>query len=152
MPQIVVKSEQLDYNEDANEAALMSEELETNASGDEAQNHQIEEWKDLRKYATVVQRGARGSGEKTVYKCSLCGKIMRHGQIEAMMGHIECKHFRGAFNHICSMCQKSFDTKFALNQHKTKENALKKFINPSQSPKNTPLTIKEGHVIIEKKY
>jgi len=150
--QILVKSEQLDFNEDVNEAALMNEQLENNASGGETQNHQIEEWKDLRKYATVVQRGARGSGEKTVYKCSLCGKIMRHGQIGSMMGHIESKHFRGAFNHICSVCQKSFDTKFALLQHKTKEHALKKFISPSQSPKSTLLTIKEGHVNIDKKY
>jgi len=128
---IVVKSEQLDYHEDANEAALMSEQPENNASGDEAQNHQIEEWKDLRKYATVVQKGTRGSGEKAVLKCSRCGKIMRHGQIESMLRHIECKHFRGAFSHTCSVCQKSFDTKVALNQHKTKEHALKKFISPS---------------------
>ena len=156
--QILVKSEQLDYNEDVNEAALMSEQQKNNASGGEAQNHQIKEWKDLRKYATVVQRGTCESGEKTLHgektviKCSLCEKIMRHGQIETMVRHIECKHFRGAFNHTCPVCQKSFDTKGVLNQHKTKEHPLKKVISPSESPKNTLLTIKEGHVKFEKNY
>ena len=106
----------------------------------------VTEWKDLKKYATVVQRGARGSGEKTVYKCSLCGKMMRHGQIEAMMGHIESKHFRGIINHTCPVCENYFDTKSILNQHKSKEHAVRKFF----SPKSTLLTIKEGHVVVEK--
>ena len=144
-PKIVVKTEEPDIDAGGDEAVVQSEEIKSDATGVEVQSHHLEEWKnsnmivtewkDLRKYATVVQRGARGSGEKSVYKCSLCGKIMRHGQIEAMMSHIESKHFRGIFNHTCAVCEKSFDTKCMLNLHKSSEHAVRKFFSSKSTLK-----------------
>ena len=99
---------------------------EENGSGrsDEAQSHQIEEWNDLKKYVTVAQgRVGRGghhvSGVKVVYQCSLCDKLTP-GNLHGMMAHIESVHFRGAIKHTCAICQKTFDTRSILYQHKFK--------------------------------
>ena len=106
---VIVKKKELDCNAGVLGAAVKSEKPE----------NQIREWKDLRKYATVVQKGAYGSGVKTVHQCSLCGKIM--GQKMDMMIHIESMHFRGFLNHTCPVCEKTFEAKKLLNHHKHKE-------------------------------
>ena len=80
--------------------------------------NQIREWNDFRKYVNVVHKGEHGSGEKTEYQCSLCGKIMSHGNI---MMHIESAHFRGFLIHTCPICQKTFEAKSLLNNHKQRD-------------------------------
>ena len=106
--QAIVKKKELDCNAGVLEAAVKSEKPE----------NQIKEWNDLREYATVVQKGAHGSGKKPVLQCSLCGKIVSHGNIEVMMIHIESLHFKGFLNHTCPVCQKTFEAKSLLNHHK----------------------------------
>ena len=100
---------------------------DTGTSATVAHNFQIEEWKDLKKYVTVV-KSVRGVGKdvyKSVvqYKCSLCERTMNHN--EAMMRHIESEHFRNAFTHICPVCGKTFETKAILSWHKQKEHKVK---------------------------
>jgi len=93
---------------------------------DVAPNCQIDEWKDLKNYV-VVQKGKSGGSNqrraKSLYKCSLCEKIMNH--IEAMMIHIESKHFRDALTHTCQVCGKTFETRAIMNWHKQKEHKSK---------------------------
>ena len=113
---VVVKKEELDCNAGVNENAVESPKPE-NQIGEIP----TMEWNDLRKYATVAQKGTHGSGKKTVLQCSLCGKIMSHGNIAVMMIHIESMHFRGFFNHTCPVCEKTFETKTLVTQHKHKE-------------------------------
>ena len=100
---------------------------DTGTSATVAHNFQIEEWKDLKKYVTVV-KSIHGVGKAVhnsvvQYKCSLCKRTMNH--IENMMRHIESEHFRGAFSHICPVCGKTFDTKSILSCHKQKEHKVK---------------------------
>ena len=105
----IVKKEELDCNAGhSNEIAVKSEKPE----------NQIREWNDFRKYVNVVHKGEHGSGEKTEYQCSLCGKIMSHGN---MMMHIESAHFRGFLIHTCPICQKTFEAKSLLNNHKQRD-------------------------------
>ena len=113
---VIVKKEELDCNAGVNENAVKSPKPE-NQIGEIP----TMEWNDLRKYATVAQKGTHGSGKKTVLQCSLCGKIMSHGNIAVMMIHIESMHFKGFFNHTCPVCQKTFETKTLVTQHKHKE-------------------------------
>ena len=103
--------EEIDCNADVHETVVESEKPE----------NQIKEWNDLREYAIVVLKGARGSGKKPVLQCSLCGKIVSHGNIKDMMIHIESLHFKGFLNHTCPVCQKTFEAKSLLNNHKYKE-------------------------------
>ena len=112
----IVKKEELDCNAGVNENAVESPKPE-NQIGEIP----TMEWNDLRKYATVVQKGTPGSGKKPVHQCSLCGKIMSHGNIMDMMIHIESLHFRGFLNHTCPVCQKTFEAKSLLNHHKHRE-------------------------------
>ena len=89
-----------------------------------ATDHQISEWKDLKNYVVVVQKGKCGGNRaKSIYKCSLCERIMNHA--EAMMTHIESVHFRDAFTHICQICERTFETRASLNYHKQKEHKIK---------------------------
>ena len=110
---VILKKEELDCNAGVNENAVESPKPE-NQIGEIP----TMEWNDLREYATVVQKGAHGSGKKPVLQCSLCGKIMSHGNIKDMMIHIESLHFKGFLNHTCPVCQKTFEAKSLLNHHK----------------------------------
>ena len=96
---------------------------DTRTSATVAHNFQIEEWKDLKKYINVV-KSVCGVG-KAMYKCSLCEMTMNHNSMSTMMSHIESKHFRDAFTHICPVCGKTFDTKAILSWHKQKEHKVK---------------------------
>ena len=103
-----------------------SETLVKSEEFDVAPNYQIEEWKDLKNYV-VVQKGQSGGSNqgraKSLYKCSLCEKIMN--QPEAMMIHIESKHFRDALTHSCQECEKTFETRAIMNWHKQREHKIK---------------------------
>ena len=81
----------------------------------------IGEWKDLRKFMSIIFEGVGESGGKgkRIFKCAVCERIM--GQKESMMRHIESKHFRGILNHTCTICQKSFQTRNTMEQHKHRE-------------------------------
>ena len=79
----------------------------------------------MKNYVVVVQKGKCGgiNRAKSIYKCSLCEKIMNHA--EAMMTHIESVHFRDALTHTCKVCEKTFETRAILNYHKQKEHKIK---------------------------
>ena len=110
-----LKAEQAITCGDENFGTLVkSEECET--SFDKAPKFQIDDWKDLKNYAIVHKKSPRA---KAIYKCSLCEKIMNHSN--AMIRHIESKHFRGAFTHTCPVCEKTFETRAILNWHQQQE-------------------------------
>jgi len=96
---------------------VKSENFDT--SHDMAPNYQIDEWQDLKNYVIVDKKSPRA---KAIYKCSLCEKIMNHA--EAMIRHIESKHFRDAFTHPCPVCENTFETRAILNSHKQKEHKI----------------------------
>jgi len=114
------KAEQTIVHGDEDFGTLVKSE-ECDSSFDKTLNNcQIDDWKDLKNYATVHKESPRA---KAIYKCSLCEKIMNHS--EAMIRHIESKHFRGAFTHTCPVCQKTFETRAMLNWHQQREHKIK---------------------------
>ena len=115
-----LKAEQTIMRGDKDFGTLVKSE-ECDSSFDKApNNYQMDDWKDLKNYATVHKESPRA---KAIYKCSLCEKIMNHS--EAMIRHIESKHFRGAFTHTCPACQKTCETRAMLNWHQQREHKIK---------------------------
>ena len=118
-PNPPLKAKQPMIRGDGNFGTLVKSE-ECDTSFEKAPKFQIDDWKDLKNYAIVHKKSPRA---KAIYKCSLCEKIMNHSN--AMIRHIESKHFRGAFTHTCPVCEKTFETRAILNWHQQQEHKTK---------------------------
>jgi len=118
---ILVKSEEVGTKTGSGEDAMKIEGIASLSKSYDGRDTTIGEWKDLRKFMTIIVEGVGGSGGKgkRIFKCAVCERIM--GQKESMMRHIESKHFRGILNHTCTICQKSFQTRNTMEQHKHRE-------------------------------
>jgi len=118
---ILVKSEEVETKAGSGEDAMRIEGIASLSRSYDGRDTTIEEWKDLRKFMVIFFEGVGGSGGKgkKIFKCAVCERIM--GQKESMMRHIESKHFRGILNHTCTICQKSFQTRNTMEQHKHRE-------------------------------
>jgi len=118
---ILVKSEEVETKTGSGEDAMKIEGIASLSKSYDGRDTTIGEWKDLRKFMTIIVEGVGGSGGKgkRIFKCAVCERIM--GQKESMMRHIESKHFRGILNHTCTICQKSFQTRNTMEQHKHRE-------------------------------
>ena len=118
---ILVKSEEVETKAGSGEDAMRIEGIASLSKSDDGRDTTIGEWKDLRKFMTIIFEGVGESGGKgkRIFKCAVCERIM--GQKESMMRHIESKHFRGILNHTCTICQKSFPTRNTMEQHKHRE-------------------------------
>jgi len=118
---ILVKSEEVESKTGSGEDAMKIKGIASLSKSYDGRDTTIGEWKDLRKFMTIIVEGVGGSGGKgkRIFKCAVCERIM--GQKESMMRHIESKHFRGILNHTCTICQKSFQTRNTMEQHKHRE-------------------------------
>jgi len=118
---ILVKSEEVETKTGSGEDAVKIEGIASLSKSCDGRDTTIGEWKDLRKFMVIFFEGVGGSGGKgkKIFKCAVCERIM--GQKESMMRHIESKHFRGILNHTCTICQKSFQTRNTMEQHKHRE-------------------------------
>jgi len=118
---ILVKSEEVETKTGSGEDAVKIEGIASLSKFCDGRDTTIGEWKDLRKFMVIIFEGVGESGGKgkKIFKCTVCERIM--GQKESMMRHIESKHFRGILNHTCTICQKSFQTRNTMEQHKHRE-------------------------------
>ena len=95
-------------------ALIKSEEIMATDEDSHCAQQLPEEWEDLEKFV-IVKRDQESGGRRS-FQCSLCGKVMDRSLV-TMMAHIEAKHFRELFTHICDVCQESFKTKAILMSH-----------------------------------
>jgi len=73
----------------------------------------------LMQYITQNSVGASAS-----FQCTLCGKI--NGQKNNIMNHVESIHFPGSFTYHCQLCDKTVQTKSALNLHNARYHSKKR--------------------------
>ena len=71
----------------------------------------IKQWSDLDMYV--------GSFDGELY-CMLCAHFKHRGRAQ-VRNHIEARHFKGTFTHICKHCKVAFNCKMSLNNHMGRE-------------------------------
>ena len=65
---------------------------------------------DLDQFISRVEQG---------YGCHICGTFS-HASRSNVRNHVESKHFPNVFVYNCDVCQKTLNSKQALQQHKSK--------------------------------
>ena len=71
---------------------------------------------------TVIHQSETNQSRR-IYNCKLCGKTMAHKY--NLLSHVESIHFPNTFLHQCSLCERSYGTKKALDQHVLNHRRLK---------------------------
>ena len=66
-------------------------------------------------FPDFVEQSKDADKSKTTFRCKLCKKIKLHRS--GLVQHIESAHFPGTFVHTCKFCDKTVQTKSALNSH-----------------------------------
>ena len=84
----------------------------------------VKEWKDLRRFVVISEKGNYQHGIKRTYRCTICG-FLETNSASQMQDHVETAHFKGAFKYNCPFCERQFQSRCTFKRHKRKVHKVK---------------------------
>ena len=84
----------------------------------------VKDWKDLRRFVVISEKGNYQHGIKRTYRCTICG-FLETNSASQMQDHVETAHFKGAFKYNCPFCERQFQSRCTFKRHKRKVHKVK---------------------------